>query len=135
MSINTEFDLNLELEKIIGRIERLNLTIDTLQSRSAPISTSCAILWWNYKESNHTLIDVLRDFQVFPFGYVPLKAYFLDGDIDLRLFSKNRNLNDTWATEICSVLESEEKSEYAEFHVKEVHYIKDEVYSLLSLSF
>ena len=40
MSIKTEFDLNLELEEMIGRIERLNLTIDTLQSRSAPISTS-----------------------------------------------------------------------------------------------
>ena len=89
MSIKTEFDLNLELEKIIGRIEKLNLTIDTLQSRYAPISTSYAILWWNYKDSNHTLTNVFRDFQVFTFGYVPLKAYFPDGDIDLSLFSKH----------------------------------------------
>ena len=39
MSIETEIDLNLELEKIIGRIERLNLIVDTLHSKSAPIST------------------------------------------------------------------------------------------------
>ena len=39
MSIETEFDLNLEIEKIIGRIERLNLIVDTLHSKSAPIST------------------------------------------------------------------------------------------------
>ena len=71
----------------------------------------------------NTPTDVLLGFQVFTFGYVPLKAYFPDGDIDMTLFSKHQNLNDTWATEICSVLESEEKSEYAEFHVKEVHYI------------
>ena len=52
MSIKTKFNLNLELEEIIGRIEILNLTIDTLQSRYALISTSYAILWWNYKDSN-----------------------------------------------------------------------------------
>jgi hypothetical protein len=40
MSIKTEFDLNLELEEIIGRIENLNLTVDTLKSKSTPISTS-----------------------------------------------------------------------------------------------
>jgi hypothetical protein len=40
MSIKTEFDLNLELEEIIGRIENLNLTVDTLKSKSVPISTS-----------------------------------------------------------------------------------------------
>ena len=97
--------------------------------------TICAILWWKYKDSNHAPTDVLRDFRVFTLAYVPLKSYFPDGDIDLSLFSKHQNLNDTWAKEICSVLESKEKSEYAEFHVKEVHYIKAEVYSLLSLSF
>ena len=85
--------------------------------------------------TRNTPTDVLRDFRVFTLGYVPLKSYFPDGDIDLSLFSKHQNLNDTWAKEICNVLESEEKSEYAEFHVKEVHYIKAEVYSLLSLSF
>ena len=58
---------------------------------------------------------------------LPMKTYLPDGDIDLSLFSKHQNLNDTWAKEICSVLESEEKSEYAEFHVKEVHYIQAEV--------
>lgn len=65
--------------------------------------------------------------RVFTFGSVPLKTYLPDGDIDLSLFSKHQNLNDTWAKEICNVLESEEKREYAEFHVKEVHYIQAEV--------
>ena len=82
-----------------------------------------------------TPTDVLHGFRVFTFGSVPLKTYLPDGDIDLSLFSKHQNLNATWAKEICSVLESEEKSEYVEFHVKEVHYIQAEVYSLLSLSF
>ena len=43
MSIKTKFDLDLELEEIIKRIEGLNLTVDNLQSRSAPISTSFVV--------------------------------------------------------------------------------------------
>ena len=82
-----------------------------------------------------TPTDVLHGSQVFTFGYAPLKTYFPDGDINLSLFSKHPNLNDTWDKTICSVLESQEKSEYAEFYVKEVHHIQAEVYSLLSLSF
>jgi DNA polymerase sigma len=82
-----------------------------------------------------TLMDVLLGFQVFTFGSVPLKTYLPDGDIDLTAFSEHQNLKDTWAKEVCSVLESEERNEYAEFHVKEVHYIQAEVYFLLSLSF
>lgn len=65
--------------------------------------------------------------EVFTFGSVPLKTYLPDGDIDLTAFSKHQNLKDTWAKEVCSVLESEERNEYAEFHVKEVHYIQAEV--------
>ena len=90
----------------------------------------------------HTLVELQRlqlmfcmDFRSLLLGMLHWNTYFPDGDIDLSLFSKNHNLNDTWAKKICSVLESKEKSEYAEFHVKEVHYIQDEVYSLLSLSF
>lgn len=65
--------------------------------------------------------------QVFTFGSVPLKTYLPDGDIDLTAFSKNQNLKDTWANEVRIMLENEEKSENAEFHVKEVQYISAEV--------
>ncbi|XP_008794020.2 uncharacterized protein LOC103710172 [Phoenix dactylifera] len=65
--------------------------------------------------------------QVFTFGSVPLKTYLPDGDIDLTAFSNNENLKDTWANEVRYVLENEEKSENAEFHVKEVQYIQAEV--------
>ncbi|KAJ4950681.1 hypothetical protein NE237_027513 [Protea cynaroides] len=65
--------------------------------------------------------------QVFTFGSVPLKTYLPDGDIDLTAFSKNQNSKDTWANEVRDMLENEEKSENAEFHVKEVQYIQAEV--------
>ncbi|KAL9228992.1 hypothetical protein vseg_004511 [Gypsophila vaccaria] len=65
--------------------------------------------------------------QVVTFGSVPLKTYLPDGDIDVTAFSENQNLNDTWAVQVRDILESEEKNENAEFHVKEVQYIKAEV--------
>ncbi|KAK3032933.1 hypothetical protein RJ639_036104 [Escallonia herrerae] len=65
--------------------------------------------------------------QVFTFGSVPLKTYLPDGDIDLTTFCKNQNLKDSWANEVRDILESEEKSEDAEFRVKEVQYIQAEV--------
>ncbi|XP_068642549.1 uncharacterized protein [Aristolochia californica] len=65
--------------------------------------------------------------QVFTFGSVPLKTYLPDGDIDLTAFSKNQNLKDSWAQEVRVMLEKEEKSENAEFRVKEVQYIQAEV--------
>ncbi|KAG9449282.1 hypothetical protein H6P81_009247 [Aristolochia fimbriata] len=65
--------------------------------------------------------------QVFTFGSVPLKTYLPDGDIDLTAFSKNQNLKDSWAQEVRDMLEKEEKSENAEFRVKEVQYIQAEV--------
>ncbi|XP_024992599.1 uncharacterized protein LOC112526521 isoform X1 [Cynara cardunculus var. scolymus] len=65
--------------------------------------------------------------QVFTFGSVPLKTYLPDGDIDLTAFSSNPNLKDSWASEVRDLLETEEKNENAEFHVKEVQYIQAEV--------
>ncbi|OVA01945.1 Nucleotidyl transferase domain [Macleaya cordata] len=65
--------------------------------------------------------------QVFTFGSVPLKTYLPDGDIDLTAFSKNQNLKDTWANDVRIMLENEEKSDTAEFRVKEVQYIQAEV--------
>ncbi|PSS03956.1 Poly(A) RNA polymerase [Actinidia chinensis var. chinensis] len=65
--------------------------------------------------------------QVFTFGSVPLKTYLPDGDIDLTAFSNNQSLKDTWANHVRDMLESEEKNENAEFHVKEVQYIQAEV--------
>ncbi|XP_021748834.1 uncharacterized protein LOC110714598 isoform X2 [Chenopodium quinoa] len=65
--------------------------------------------------------------QVFTFGSVPLKTYLPDGDIDLTAFSKNQTLKNNWATQVRDILESEEKNENAEFHVKEVQYIQAEV--------
>ncbi|KAL4586140.1 hypothetical protein LXL04_010772 [Taraxacum kok-saghyz] len=65
--------------------------------------------------------------QVFTFGSVPLKTYLPDGDIDLTAFSNSANLKDSWASEVRDMLETEEKNENAEFHVKEVQYIQAEV--------
>ncbi|XP_021851697.2 uncharacterized protein [Spinacia oleracea] len=65
--------------------------------------------------------------QVFTFGSVPLKTYLPDGDIDLTAFSNNQSLKETWAIQVRDILESEEKNENAEFHVKEVQYIQAEV--------
>ncbi|KAJ0572631.1 putative polynucleotide adenylyltransferase [Helianthus annuus] len=65
--------------------------------------------------------------KVFTFGSVPLKTYLPDGDIDLTAFSSNANLKDSWAIEVCDLLQAEEKNENAEFHVKEVQYIQAEV--------
>lgn len=65
--------------------------------------------------------------EVFTFGSVPLKTYLPDGDIDLTAFSNDQNMKDTWAQEVRDMLENEEKSENAEFRVKEVQYIQAEV--------
>ncbi|XP_062201645.1 uncharacterized protein LOC133904152 [Phragmites australis] len=65
--------------------------------------------------------------QVFTFGSVPLKTYLPDGDIDVTAFSNSEELKDTWAITVRDALEHEEKSEKAEFHVREVQYIQAEV--------
>ncbi|XP_062204943.1 uncharacterized protein LOC133906989 isoform X2 [Phragmites australis] len=65
--------------------------------------------------------------QVFTFGSVPLKTYLPDGDIDVTAFSNCDGLKDTWAITVRDTLEHEEKSENAEFRVREVQYIQAEV--------
>ncbi|KAL0921802.1 hypothetical protein M5K25_008911 [Dendrobium thyrsiflorum] len=65
--------------------------------------------------------------EVFTFGSVPLKTYLPDGDIDLTAFNKDEDMKDNWANEVREVLENEERSESADFRVKEVQYIQAEV--------
>ncbi|XP_057837260.2 uncharacterized protein LOC131047398 isoform X3 [Cryptomeria japonica] len=81
------------------------------------------------------LIHKCFECQVFTFGSVPLKTYLPDGDIDLTAFSYHQSLKDTWANEVRDVLESEEKSEHAKFHVKEVQYIQAEVDHLIGQNY
>ncbi|KAJ0928165.1 putative polymerase, nucleotidyl transferase domain, Nucleotidyltransferase superfamily [Helianthus annuus] len=65
--------------------------------------------------------------KVFTFGSVPPKTYLPDSDIDLTAFSDSPNLKDSWASEVCDLLQTKEKNENAEFQVKEVQYIQAEV--------
>ncbi|KAL5207816.1 hypothetical protein ABZP36_032251 [Zizania latifolia] len=64
--------------------------------------------------------------KVFTFGSVPLKTYLPVGDIDVTAFSDSEELKNTWANLVLDVLGHEEKSENAEFRVKEVQYIQAE---------
>ncbi|XP_022925116.1 uncharacterized protein LOC111432455 [Cucurbita moschata] len=64
--------------------------------------------------------------EVFPFGSVPLKTYLPDGDIDLTALVGS-NLEDALASDVCSVLNSEEQNGAAEFVVKDVQLIRAEV--------
>lgn len=73
--------------------------------------------------------------QVFTFGSVPLKTYLPDGDIDLTVFSNNLSLKDNWASKVEEILKSEENNENAEFHVKDIQYIKAEVCSVYFTNF
>ncbi|KAK1275071.1 hypothetical protein QJS04_geneDACA004126 [Acorus gramineus] len=77
------------------------------------------------------LISQCFSCQVFTFGSVPLQTYLPDGDIDLTVLSENQTLKDTWATMLRDLLEREEKSQTAEFRVKEVQYIQAEVNALI----
>ncbi|GER26482.1 PAP/OAS1 substrate-binding domain superfamily, partial [Striga asiatica] len=61
------------------------------------------------------------------FSFVPLKTYLPDGDIDLTALCDSLNLKYIWANQVQDLLKNEEKNKNAEFHVKEVHYIQDEV--------
>jgi hypothetical protein len=45
------------------------------------------------------------------------------------VFTESQDLKKTWADEVKDILQHEEKSENAEFHVKEVQYIQAEVCS------
>ncbi|MFS8024283.1 putative RNA recognition motif domain, RNA-binding domain superfamily [Helianthus anomalus] len=58
--------------------------------------------------------------KVFIYGSVPLKTYLPDGDIDLTTLSDHQNLKDSWATEVCDLLQTKEKIENATFQVKEL---------------
>jgi hypothetical protein len=83
-------------------------------------------------------IDLSFYLQVFTFGSVLLKTYLPDGDIDVAAFGNSEELKDIWANLVRDVLEREEKSENAEFRVKEVQYIQAEccfLYGSLILSF
>lgn len=73
------------------------------------------------------LIRRCFDCQVFTFGSLPLKTYLPDGDIDLTAFSRHQSLKDTWASDVQSILESEEQRKDAEFRVREVQCIHAEV--------
>ncbi|KAL6867618.1 hypothetical protein ACP4OV_015642 [Aristida adscensionis] len=70
--------------------------------------------------------------QVFTFGSVPLKTYLPDGDIDVTAFGNSEELKDNWANLVRDALEHEEKSESAEFRVKEVQYIQAEIDNLIN---
>ncbi|KAL6648582.1 hypothetical protein ACP70R_012806 [Stipagrostis hirtigluma subsp. patula] len=65
--------------------------------------------------------------KVFTFGSVPLKTYLPDGDIDVTAFGNSEELKDNWVNLVRDALLHEEKSENAEFRVKEVQYIQAEV--------
>lgn len=67
--------------------------------------------------------------QIFPFGSVPLKTYLPDGDIDLTAFC-GFNLEEAFAKDVFSVLEAEDHNPASEFVVKDVQYIRAEVYLL-----
>ena len=71
---------------------------------------------------------ILLSLQVFTFGSDPLKTYLPDGDIDVTAFGNSEELKEIWANLVRDALEREDKSENAEFHVKEVQYIQAEVF-------
>eukprot|EP00250_Pteridium_aquilinum_P020647 c24895_g1_i1 orf=465-4658(-) len=73
------------------------------------------------------LVHKCLDCEVFKFGSVPLKTYLPDGDIDLTAFSSHRELRDTWALDVQTVLEHEEQRRDGEFRVTKVQCIHAEV--------
>jgi hypothetical protein len=84
---------------------------------------------WHVGSSSHLHGEVISPFLSpgFTFGSVPLKTYLPDGDIDVTAFGNSEELKEIWANLVRDALEREEKSENAEFHVKEVQYIQAEV--------
>lgn len=57
---------------------------------------------------------------------MPLKTYLPDGDIDLTALGGS-NIEEALATDVCSVLNSEDQNGAAEFVVKDVQLIRAEV--------
>ncbi|KAL3517962.1 hypothetical protein ACH5RR_020551 [Cinchona calisaya] len=66
------------------------------------------------------------EFEVFPYGSVPLKTYLPEGDIDLTVIS-NPYTEESWACNVLSVLRREEQNENAEYEVKDTQFIDAEV--------
>ena len=66
------------------------------------------------------------DFQVLPYGSVPLRTYLPDGDIDLTVLA-NPNAEDALISDIHDVLKREEWNRHAAFEVKAVQLISAEV--------
>ncbi|XP_020550435.1 uncharacterized protein LOC105163859 isoform X2 [Sesamum indicum] len=64
--------------------------------------------------------------EVFPYGSVPLKTYLPDGDIDLTAL-KVPNAEESLPHDVFALLQREEKSENAEYQVKDTQYIDAEV--------
>ena len=56
-----------------------------------------------------------------------MKTYLPDGDIDLTAFC-GFNIEEGFANDVYSVLEAEDRNRLAEFVVKDVQYIRAEVY-------
>lgn len=73
-----------------------------------------------------SFVDSLLIAQVFPYGSVPLKTYLPDGDIDLTVLS-NPCVEESWASNVLSVLQREEQNENAEYEVKDTQFIDAEV--------
>lgn len=72
------------------------------------------------------LIRCYLGFEVFPYGSVPLKTFLPDGDIDLTVLH-NPCAEESWVSDVLSVLQAEEQNEYAEYEVKDTQFIDAEV--------
>ncbi|XP_011001863.1 PREDICTED: uncharacterized protein LOC105109004 isoform X2 [Populus euphratica] len=112
----------LELERWAVAEERTAELIACIQPNQPSEERRTAVLGYVQR-----LIMKCFPCQVFTFGSVPLKTYLPDGDIDITVFTESQDLKKTWADEVKDILQHEEKSENAEFHVKEVQYIQAEV--------
>ncbi|KAL9334693.1 hypothetical protein Peur_071874 [Populus x canadensis] len=112
----------LELERWAIAEERTAELIACIQPNQPSEERRTAVLGYVQR-----LIMKCFPCQVFAFGSVPLKTYLPDGDIDITVFTESQDLKKTWADEVKDILQHEEKSENAEFHVKEVQYIQAEV--------
>ncbi|KAF9670935.1 hypothetical protein SADUNF_Sadunf13G0120900 [Salix dunnii] len=73
-----------------------------------------------------TLIRRSLEFEVFPYGSVPLKTYLPDGDIDLTAISSPA-IEEALVSDVYTVLRGEELNVDAQFEVKDVHCIDAEV--------
>ncbi|XP_062081594.1 uncharacterized protein LOC133788220 [Humulus lupulus] len=63
-----------------------------------------------------------HNYQVYPYGSVPLNTYLPDGDIDLTVLCPAIP-NDQLAINVCKILREEKSNEAAQYKVKEIHFI------------